>query len=129
MISLYCAAKYALEGFSEALAYELASQNIVVKIVEPSGGVTGTRFSRKIRSANFEPDGRGNHGLRVNQAMHEAPGADTGDTVTMKITRVEEEPESVVPLALRQALAAAATEIGLPLRWGEGGVRTGVSYH
>jgi NAD(P)-dependent dehydrogenase (short-subunit alcohol dehydrogenase family) len=43
MISLYCAAKYALEGFSEALAYELASQSIVIKIVEPSGGVTGTR--------------------------------------------------------------------------------------
>jgi NAD(P)-dependent dehydrogenase (short-subunit alcohol dehydrogenase family) len=27
MISLYCAAKFALEGFFEALAYELASQN------------------------------------------------------------------------------------------------------
>ena len=30
MISLYCATKYALEGFSESLAYELASQNIGV---------------------------------------------------------------------------------------------------
>ena len=48
MISLYCAAKYALEGFSEALAYELASQNIIVKIVEPSGGVTGTQFSQRM---------------------------------------------------------------------------------
>jgi len=48
MISLYCAAKYALEGFSEALSYELASQNIIVKIVEPSGGVTGTQFSRRM---------------------------------------------------------------------------------
>jgi len=38
MISLYCASKFALEGFSEALAYELASQNIGVKIVEPHGG-------------------------------------------------------------------------------------------
>ncbi|AKT42500.1 SDR family oxidoreductase [Chondromyces crocatus] len=43
MLSLYCASKFALEGFSEALSYELASQNIVVKIVEP-GGVTSTRF-------------------------------------------------------------------------------------
>jgi NAD(P)-dependent dehydrogenase (short-subunit alcohol dehydrogenase family) len=45
MISLYCASKFALEGFTEALAYELASQNIVVKIVEPHGGVTGTSFN------------------------------------------------------------------------------------
>jgi NAD(P)-dependent dehydrogenase (short-subunit alcohol dehydrogenase family) len=47
MISLYCASKFALEGFSEALAYELASQNIIVKIVEPHGGVTGTSFNER----------------------------------------------------------------------------------
>lgn len=44
MISLYCASKFALEGFSEALSYELASQNIAVKIVEPGG--TTTNFSK-----------------------------------------------------------------------------------
>ncbi len=48
MISLYCAAKHALEGFSEALAYELASQNIFIKIVEPSGGVTDTNFPQRM---------------------------------------------------------------------------------
>jgi short-subunit dehydrogenase len=47
MASLYCASKFALEGFSEALSYELASQNIVVKIVEPHGGVTETNFSER----------------------------------------------------------------------------------
>ena len=47
MISLYCASKFALEGFSEALAYELASQNITVKLVEPHGGVTGTDFNAR----------------------------------------------------------------------------------
>ena len=46
-ISLYCASKFALEGFSEALAFELASQNIVVKLIEPHGGVTGTGFSER----------------------------------------------------------------------------------
>jgi NAD(P)-dependent dehydrogenase (short-subunit alcohol dehydrogenase family) len=46
MISLYCASKFALEGFSESLSYELASQNIVVKIVEP-GGVVSTNFGRR----------------------------------------------------------------------------------
>ena len=45
MISLYCASKFALEGFSEALSYELASQNITVKIVEPHGGVSNTSFN------------------------------------------------------------------------------------
>jgi NAD(P)-dependent dehydrogenase (short-subunit alcohol dehydrogenase family) len=46
MLSLYCASKFALEGFSESLAYELASQNIVVKIVEP-GGVVSTNFGKR----------------------------------------------------------------------------------
>jgi NAD(P)-dependent dehydrogenase (short-subunit alcohol dehydrogenase family) len=46
MLSLYCASKFALEGFSEALSYELASQNITVKIVEP-GGVVSTRFGER----------------------------------------------------------------------------------
>lgn len=62
MISLYCASKFALEGFSEALSYELASQNIVVKIVEP-GGVISTNFvkrssdeaARNARLADYEP--------------------------------------------------------------------------
>jgi len=46
MISLYCASKFALEGFSESLFYELASQNIMVKIIEP-GGVLSTNFGKR----------------------------------------------------------------------------------
>jgi NAD(P)-dependent dehydrogenase (short-subunit alcohol dehydrogenase family) len=46
MLSLYCASKFALEGFSEALSYELASQNIIVKMIEP-GGVLATNFGRR----------------------------------------------------------------------------------
>lgn len=46
--TLYCASKFALEGFSEALAYELASQHIIVKLVEPSGGVSGTDFGKRV---------------------------------------------------------------------------------
>jgi len=45
--SLYCASKYALEGFSEALAFELASQNIIVKLVEPGGGVSDANFAAR----------------------------------------------------------------------------------
>jgi NAD(P)-dependent dehydrogenase (short-subunit alcohol dehydrogenase family) len=47
MISLYCASKFALEGFSEALSYELASQNIAVKLVLPHGGVNATEFNTR----------------------------------------------------------------------------------
>jgi NAD(P)-dependent dehydrogenase (short-subunit alcohol dehydrogenase family) len=46
MLSLYCASKFALEGFTEAIAYELASQNIVVKMIEP-GGVVSTKFGER----------------------------------------------------------------------------------
>ena len=47
LMSLYCASKFALEGFSESLAYELASQNIAVKVVAPQGGVSGTSFNQR----------------------------------------------------------------------------------
>lgn len=46
MLSLYCSSKFALEGFSESLSYELSSQGIVVKIVEP-GGVVSTNFGKR----------------------------------------------------------------------------------
>ncbi|KQS76389.1 SDR family oxidoreductase [Rhizobium sp. Leaf383] len=46
MISLYNASKFALEGFSESLSYELAALGIGVKIVEP-GGVLETKFGNR----------------------------------------------------------------------------------
>ncbi len=52
MISAYCASKFAVEGFSEALAFELASQKILVKIVEPHGGVTDTAFNERAARDN-----------------------------------------------------------------------------
>jgi hypothetical protein len=68
--------------------------------------VEGTINGFPFRAA-LEPDGKGSHGLKVNQAMHAAAGADAGETVTVEITRVEEEPETRIPMDLRQALAAA----------------------
>jgi len=44
MISLYSASKFALEGFSEALSFELSAVGIAVKIIQPSGGITSTKF-------------------------------------------------------------------------------------
>ncbi|WP_394778209.1 SDR family oxidoreductase [Undibacterium sp.] len=46
MVSLYCASKFALEGFSESLSYELAPLGITVKVVEP-GGVISTSFGQR----------------------------------------------------------------------------------
>ena len=47
-MSIYSSSKFALEGFSEAVSYELASQNIVVKLIEPHGGVTATNFNARV---------------------------------------------------------------------------------
>src|SRR6476469_3575967 len=75
----------------------------------PSRGMTmveGTINGFPFRAA-LEPNGKGSHWLRVNQAMQDAAGADVGDTVTVEITRIEEEPEVRMPMDLRKALAAA----------------------
>src|SRR5882762_8762830 len=75
----------------------------------PSRGMTmveGTINAVPFRAA-LEPNGKGSHWLRVNKTMHDAAGADVGDTVTVEITRAGEEPEIRVPMDLRKALAAA----------------------
>ncbi|MDE3739876.1 MULTISPECIES: SDR family oxidoreductase [Pseudomonas] len=55
MISAYNASKFALEGFSESLSYELLSQNILVKLVEP-GGVLDTKFSARLAAEASQVD-------------------------------------------------------------------------
>jgi hypothetical protein len=75
----------------------------------PSQGLTmveGTINGFPFRAA-LEPNGKGSHALRVNQAMHDAAGADAGDTATVEITRAGEEPVTRMPMDLRKALAAA----------------------
>ncbi|QES88714.1 SDR family oxidoreductase [Rhizosphaericola mali] len=44
--SLYTASKFALEGFTEAISYELASIGVVVKLIEP-GAVAETGFPKR----------------------------------------------------------------------------------
>jgi short-subunit dehydrogenase len=55
MISLYCASKFALEGFSEALSFELSALNISVKIVEPGGTTTNFMKVSGERAAAGKP--------------------------------------------------------------------------
>ena len=74
----------------------------------PSRGMTmveGTINGFPFRAA-LEPNGKGSHRLRVNEAMQDAAGAYAGDTVTVEITRAGEEPDRV-PMDLRKALRAA----------------------
>ena len=68
--------------------------------------VEGTINGFPFRAA-LEPDGKGSHWLRVNKALQGVAGADAGDTVTVEITRANEEPEIRVPMDLLKALAAA----------------------
>ncbi len=69
-ISIYLSTKFALEGFTESLSYELASQNIVVKIVEPGGGDTGFHArSSKLNTGDGGLDSYGPFLERVNAAL------------------------------------------------------------
>ncbi|MDO3412425.1 SDR family oxidoreductase [Saccharibacillus sp. CPCC 101409] len=52
-MSLYHAAKFAVEGFSESLAYELDSQGIRVKLIEP--GMVNTEFGGRSMELPSDP--------------------------------------------------------------------------
>ena len=74
--------------------------------------VEGTINGFPFRAA-LEPNGNASHWLRVSKALQDAAGADVGDTATVEITRVGEEPELRVPMDLRKALEAAPPARGL----------------
>jgi NAD(P)-dependent dehydrogenase (short-subunit alcohol dehydrogenase family) len=56
MVSIYSAGKFALEDSPDALSYELESQNIRVKIVEPRGGVSGNDLNARLLADKAEVD-------------------------------------------------------------------------
>ncbi len=67
--------------------------------------VTGT-FAGYPLQATLEPDGRGGHWLKVEQALQQAAGVAAGDRVAVQMTPVDVEPEPAVPDDLQAALAA-----------------------
>jgi NAD(P)-dependent dehydrogenase (short-subunit alcohol dehydrogenase family) len=71
-ISIYISTKFALEGFTESLSYELESQNIVVKVVEP-GGVDSAFHARasKLNTGDGGIDSYGPFFERANAALGE----------------------------------------------------------
>jgi short-subunit dehydrogenase len=91
MLTMYASSKFALEGFSEALYYELSTLNIKVKILEPGGTHTNfnktstEEFAHDASLTDYEPflaatgklyDGMRNAGLitsdQVAALIHEA---------------------------------------------------------
>jgi NAD(P)-dependent dehydrogenase (short-subunit alcohol dehydrogenase family) len=56
MASLYCASKYAIEGLSESLYYELAPHGVQVCLIEP--GSYRTQFSQNMAWADGSEDAR-----------------------------------------------------------------------
>jgi hypothetical protein len=56
--------------------------------------------------AALEPDGKGSHWLKVDNAMRKAIRADAGDAVTLKIEPIKKWPEPRVPGDLKKALTA-----------------------
>lgn len=65
-LGLYNASKYALEGFSEALALETAHLNIHVTIVEPGPFRTDWAGASSVRSARILPEYEPTAGERIN---------------------------------------------------------------
>jgi NAD(P)-dependent dehydrogenase (short-subunit alcohol dehydrogenase family) len=69
-ISIYISTKFALEGFTESLSYELASQNIIVKMVEPGGGDTAFHATAaKLNTGDGGIDSYGPFLERANAAL------------------------------------------------------------
>lgn len=54
ILSIYSASKFAVEGFTESLAFELSSQNIKVKIIEP-GFIQTSFYDRANEEFAFDP--------------------------------------------------------------------------
>jgi hypothetical protein len=68
--------------------------------------VLGT-FADQPFQATLEPDGKLSHWLPIDDALLEAAKAAPGDTVTIVLASVEEEPEPELPRDLERALAAS----------------------
>lgn len=97
LLSLYVASKHAVEGLSESLAYELESQNIRMKLVEP-GAMRNTAFSTSGMAASTQapvPEGYKRYFDHALQTMIAYPFPDTQEReVAETIFRAATDPSS-----------------------------------
>jgi NAD(P)-dependent dehydrogenase (short-subunit alcohol dehydrogenase family) len=97
LLSIYVASKQAVEGLSESLAYELESQNIRVKLVEP-GPMRTTNFTSTGMSASQEaavPESYRAYFDHALQSMIDYPFPSTEETAAAEtIYRAATDPSS-----------------------------------
>jgi len=80
-VSLYCAAKFAVEGLSESLAGELAPFGIKVTIVEPGGFRTDFSGRSLVMPAKVLPEYAGTPAANARAMMGKYAGHEPGDPV------------------------------------------------
>ncbi len=91
--SLYCATKFALEGLTESLAYELLQFDIRLKLVEPGG------IRTNFRTQWFEPD------------------AYQPQVTRLKIKMEEGIKKAASPMGVAEVIHRAATDRGTRMRF------------
>lgn len=115
MFSAYCASKYALEGFSEALAYEVAPFGVFVSLIEP--GPVRTRFDANRREASgYRADGAYSalhRAMRARLASSHERRPSTADAVAEVVFRAATEPRPALryPVGPVGALASVARRL------------------
>lgn len=101
--SIYCSTKFAIEGFSEGIALELAQFGVKVTIVEPGFFRTDFLDARSVRYGNVDVEGYGNYPAQLRENYDKHSHQQAGD-----------------PAKLGQVLVRLAHEAEPPLRFGAG---------
>ncbi len=104
LMSAYNASKFALEGFTESLSYELASQNITVKIIEP--GSTSSNFHHRLEEST--------EGIKVPETYNSYVG-----TLNKKMEKVRSNTanNTSTPQEIAEAIYRATTDNTNTLRY------------
>jgi len=106
--SLYCATKFAVEGFSEALAQELAPFGIHVTIVEPGPFRTDFLTPESLKFTASEVADYDDRRADMRASFEQRNGKQAGD-----------------PVRLAEALVTLASEAAPPMRFAAGAMAVG----
>jgi NAD(P)-dependent dehydrogenase (short-subunit alcohol dehydrogenase family) len=96
--SLYCASKFALEGFSESLAQELAPFGIFVTIVEPGPFRTDFLASESVRFGEHTVADYDDRRARLRASFEQRNGQQPGDPVKLADAMVRLASEDKPPM-------------------------------